>query len=335
MFNPNGIIAKLTGNRSSGSLAAQNTGVPVVNDIQIASYGSIALGGNLATQNVVQVPNYKGLDISSLTLSISVSQTNGTTAPTGVSNVETAIKNLEIQAANGRDIWRLDGSLYDISNFARYLNPAGVVDNSPFLSTTASTTVTSTFNVNVPFGIPASAFPLKLFTTFNTLDSMATTLNGTTVTVSSMSIVASYHKINPNPVQLKAISVPVSATGTVQLNQYLDQGKTYYSQFISYGNAQQSGATDSPIGSTGTGITLTPDGSLYLQNAALQSFISKENNAYPNTVAVGTGHETGLVNLFVNPYVASAATQFSIDFTSTPSVAGNSDTVRLLAIESF
>ena len=67
MFNPNGIIAKLTGNNSSGSLAAQNTGVPVVNDIQIASYGSIALGGNLSTQNVVEVPNYKNLDISSLT----------------------------------------------------------------------------------------------------------------------------------------------------------------------------------------------------------------------------------------------------------------------------
>jgi hypothetical protein len=209
------------------------------------------------------------------------------------------------------------------------------VVNSPFLSTTASTTVSSTFNVNIPFGIPANAFPLKLFTTFNTIGSMASTANGMTVTVSSLNISASYHKINPTPVQLKAISIPVSAAGTIQVNQYLDVGKTYYSQFMSYGDVQKSDATDSVIGSTGTGITFSPDGSLYQSNVPLQSFISKENNTYPNAVSAGVGHETGLINMFVNPYVASAATQFSVDFTSTPSVAGTSDTMRLLSVESF
>jgi hypothetical protein len=336
MVNSNGIIANLQNalNKTS-TTSASNTGIPAVNDQQIASFGSYTLGSNLGTQNVVQVPNYKGLDISSISLSIELSQVNGSTSPSGMANVETAIKTLEIQAANGKDIMRLDGSLYDISNFGRYLNAAGVVSNSPILETTASTTFTPSWNINIPFAIPASLFPLKLFVTFNTLSSMASTLNSMTVEVTSFKIVASYHKVNPTPMQLKAISIPVSATGTAQLNQYLDQGKTYYSQFMSYGDVQTSSDTDDPIASTGTGITFTPDGSLYISNASLQSFISKENNAYPNTVSTGVGHETGLVNLFVNPYVASAATQFSVDFTSTPSVAGNSDTVRLLAVESF
>ena len=331
-FTPSGILAGLGVTKPA---AHQNLSIPVVNDQLIASYGSTALSGNLASQNVVQIPNYKDLDISSLTLQLSVSQTNGATAPTGVANIESVIKTLELQAANGKDIWRLDGSLYDISDVGRYLTPSGTVNNSPFLSTTISTTVTSTWNINIPFGIPASMFPLKLFTTFNTLNAMASTLNGMTVTVNSFTILASYHKINPAPVQLKAINIPVAATGNQTLTQYYDQGHTYYSQFIVYGNVQQSGASDGAIGSTGTGITFSPDGSLYLSNTPLQAFIQKENNTYPNTVSTGVGHETGMVNLFTNPFVASAATQFQIDFTSTPSVAGNANTMRLISIESL
>lgn len=316
----------------------QAPNVPVVNDQQIVSYGSVALGGNLLSQNVVQVPNYKNLDISSLTLQLSVSSTTSTSAPTGVVPIESVIKSLEIQSINGKDIWRpLDGSLFDISNFARYLNPAGVVNNSPFFPTAVSTTATTTWNVNIPFGINRKHFPLKVFVTFNTLASCATTLNTMTVTVSSFTILASYHDIKPADIMLKPISVPITAAGNASLQQYYDQGHVYYSQILSYGNVQggTTAASDNPIGSTGTGITFTPDGSLYLSNVPLQAFIQKENNTYPNTVSAGVGHETGMVNLFTNPFVATAASQLSVDFTSTPNVAQNTQTVRLLNIESL
>ena len=314
----------------------QNTNVPVVNDQQIVSYGSVDLTNNLLSQNVVQVPNYKNLDISSLTLQLSVSSTTSTSAPTGVVPIESVIKSLEIQSINGKDIWRpLDGSLFDISNFARYLNPAGVVNNSPFFPTAVSTTATTSWNVNIPFAINRKHFPLKVFVTFNTLASCATTLNSMTVTVSSFTMLASYHDIKPADVMLKPISVPVTAAGNATLQQYYDIGHTYYSQILSYGNVQESTASDSVIGSTGTGITFTPDGSLYLSNVPLQAFIQKENNTYPNTVSAGVGHETGMVNLFTNPFVATAASQLSVDFTSTPNVATNTQTVRLLNIESL
>jgi hypothetical protein len=322
-------------NSGSGS-SGNGMSVPVVNDQLIASYGSVALNNNLQSQNVIQVPNYKNLDISSLTLQLSVSSTTTATAPSGVVPIESVIKGLEIQSMSGKDIWRpLDGSLFDISNYARYLNPSGVVNNSPFFPTAVSTTATTTWNINIPFGINNKHFPLKLFVTFNTLGSTASTLNGMTVTVNSFSILASYHKINPADIMLKPLSVPITAAGNISLQQYYDIGHTYYSQILNYGNVQESTASDSPIGSTGTGIVFTPDGSLYMSNVPLQAFIQKENNTFPNTVSAGVGHEVGMVNMFTNPFVASAASQLSIDFTSVPNVALNTQTLRLLNIESL
>lgn len=322
----------------TGGNAAQN--VPVVGSQLVASYGSITLSAGLQTQNVVLIPNYKNLDISSLTLQLNTSITNTATAPTNVNGIESVIKQFTIQANNGKNIWQpLDGSLYDISNYGRYLNTAGVVDNSPAFSATVSATVPQTWNINIPFAISRTLFPLKLFTTFNVNAAIAGTTNGSTAVVNSMSVLASYHDLGlkdaKSQVQLKPISVPVVAAGTASLQQYYDYGRVYYSQILSYGDVQNSDASDSPIGSTGTGITFTPNGELYNSNVPLEAYIAQENNRFPNTVAAGIGHETGLVNLFTDPFVAGAASELSIDFTSTPTVARNANSLRLLMIEGF
>ncbi|MEM3265762.1 MAG: hypothetical protein QXH07_07395 [Thermoplasmata archaeon] len=305
--------------KSSGIVS---TGQPVNNQL-VASFGSIALNSNLQPQNMVQIPNYNGLPMSSFKISLNVTDTTGSTAPSGVFPIETVIKELKIQTNNGINIVDFDGALFDISNTARYLNPVGLINNSPTpADSAASTSYTADWELIVPFGIDAKYFPLKLFFTAAPLSYRATTLNGMTSTINSLKIYASYHPISIVDQAIVNQTIPVPGTGTINLQPQYPLNRTMYMQAYVYGAVQSSSATDSPIGVNGSGITFSPNGALNIQNAPLQTFIDEENTKYANTVSAGVGHEVGMVNLFTPPFVTNAATQFSIDFTSAPSTSG-------------
>ena len=298
---------------------------PVDNQL-VASFGTTSLGGNTLPQNMVEIPAYRGLAASSFRLHLSVTDTTGaTTAPSGVNSIENVIKNITLQTASGKNIVNMDGSLLDISNTARYLDPQGLINNSPTPADSAtSTAYTDSWDITVPFAIANKHFPLKLFVTYNTLSSRATTLNSMTSQINALNVYMSYHPISVLDQAIVNQTIPVSSTGNINLaTQYL-LNRLYYMQAYVYGDVQASSATDSPIGATGQGVTFTPDGSLYMQNSPLQSFINLENSKYPNTVSTGVGHETGMVNLFTNPFKATSSTQFNVGFTSAPSTGGAS-----------
>lgn len=299
--------------------------VPPVNDQLVASYGSIALNAGTQAQNMIQIQNYNNLPISSIKMTLSVTDTTGSTVPTGVNSIENVIQSLKLQTKSGTNIFDFNGTLLDISNVSRYLNPAGLVNNSPTpADSAASTEYPETWNIVIPVSVNAKHFPLKLFFTAAPLASRATTLNGMTSTITSLSLYASYHNISVIDQQIVTQTLPVASTGTINLAPNYLQSRVYYMQSYIYGAVQSSSASDSSIGTTGNGITFTPNGQLYLQNAPLQSFITTENTKYPNTVSTGVGHETGMINLFTEPFTSTAATQFEIDFTSAPSTSGYS-----------
>ena len=316
----------------SGSGLSKTVVAPPVNEQLVASYGSIALNSNTQPQNMVLIQNYNNLPMSSMKLHLSVTDTTSTTVPSGVFSIENVINELKLQTNSGINLFDFSGTLLDISTTSRYLNPAGLVNNSPTpADSAASTQYTETWDIVLPFAVAAKYFPLKLFFTASPLASRATTLNSMTSTINTLSLYASYHPISVIDQSIVNQTIPVSGTGQINLAPQYLQNRTYYMQAYQYGAVQGSGATDSPIGAAGNGITFTPNGQLYLQNAPLQSFITTENTKYPNTVSTGVGHETGMVNLFTNTFTATASTQFNIDFTSAPSTggyAGQSNQIR-------
>lgn len=316
----------------SGSKLGNSVVAPPVNEQLVASFGSIALNANTQPQNMVLIQNYNNLPMSSMKLHLSVTDTTSTTVPSGVFSIENVINELKLQTNSGINLLDFSGTLLDISTTSRYLNPAGLVNNSPTpADSAASTPYTETWDIVLPFAVAAKYFPLKLFFTASPLASRATTLNSMTSTINTLSLYASYHPISVIDQSIVNQTIPVSGTGQINLAPQYLQNRTYYMQAYQYGAVQGSGATDSPIGATGNGITFTPNGQLYLQNAPLQSFITTENTKYPNTVSTGVGHETGMVNLFTNTFTATASTQFNIDFTSAPSTggyAGQSNQIR-------
>lgn len=336
-------ISKTPAGQASGApssnAGSQGAAVGVDNQL-LFSIGSTALTANVNPQTVQVVPNYYGLPMTSFKITLTVADTVGSSsAPTGVNAVETALKNFQVQTNDGRNITLFDGSFLDISATSRYITQGGLYNASPTpADTTTSTTYTSTWNIIVPIHINASFFPLKVYTSFNTIGSRATTLNSMTSTV-SLSMYGNYHNV-PSPIgngaQIKIVNrtIPVTGTGTPPLQQYYDQGSVVYLQAYQYGKLSTTDSTqDNAIGSSGTGITFTSDGSLQTSNAPLQSFIDKENIAYANTISAGNGHVYGLINLFTSPFVVTAATNLSINFTSTPSVTGGTDQIRSIWVE--
>ena len=322
-----GALSNVLGGSGSGNSGSANGSIsPTVGKQLVASFGNISLGANLNPQNMVEIPNYNGYDISSITISLSFNQTNTATAPTGPQAIENAISFFKVQTKGGKDILPFYGGYLDISNTCRNLNPAGLVNNSPLINTTASFSgAVGPWEITIPLAIAKKWQPLKLFVTFNTLSALATTLNGMTATV-SLNVYATYHPLkNVTDMCIVTQTIPVASTGdSIALQSNFPQDRICYMQAYVYGDVQASSATDSPIGSTGSGITFTPTGAPYYQSAPLSNFITEENTRFPNTTGNSTGHETGMINLFTDPFTITAATQFNVGFTSLPSSSGSS-----------
>jgi len=322
----------------SGLMKGKATsGGEVVSDQLVAAFGTTALNGNIQPMQMVQIPSYGNSPLTSLRLSLNVTDSTSTTAPSGVTPIETIIKQFEIQTNSGRIITDFDGSWYDISLTARYLTQGGLYNASPTpADSAASTQYTSEWDLVLPISISLDEFPLKLFVSYNTINSRATTLNGMTSTINFFKVYASYAPHSFIPAMIKNITIPVPGTGNISLQQYYDMGKTYLMQAYEYGTpSTTNSASDSPIGPNGNGVTFTPNGQLYLQNAPLQSFIEKENITYANSIGPGNGHIYGVVNLFTSTFTDSAATQLQIGFTSTPSAAGNANSLRTIWVEAL
>lgn len=177
-------------------------------------------------------------------------------------------------------------------------------------------------------------FPLKLFTTYNTLASRATTGYNMTSTINYFQVYGNFANHSFTPAQIRNISIPVSGTGQITLQQYYDQGKNYLFQAYEYGApSTTSSGNDTYIGTAGTGITFTRNGSLEISNAPLQTFIDKENIAFPNTVSAGVGHIYGVIDLFTDPFIANPATNLAIYFTTAPNGAGVANNLRTIWVE--
>ena len=276
------------------------------------------LGSAQTAAPTFQIPNFNGLPMSSLSMKVSTSVTDTTTTAT-VLGVESAIAQFQLTDNVGNILMQLDGRKNDISLTARLFSNNGQYNPSPYLTGTSSSsatpgTYTASWNIEYPFSIPASKFPLNLNVVFSALGDLSQgNSDGITAGSVTLSVYGSYIAHSFTYAKIRSIDIPVSATGNITLNTFYDQLQTYLLQAYQYG-------ADSNIGISGNGITFSTDGSLQQLNNPLQQYINEENLNYPNSVSSGVGHIGGFINLFSPVFTQTAATQLSIDFTSTPSL---------------
>lgn len=146
-------ISGLFGNKSASAASSQNP-TSVSNQL-LTAFGSQALTANTQPQTVQLLPDYYNLPMSSIKFSLSVTDTAGTTAPTGMNVIETVLKNLQIQTASGTNLTLMDGTQFDLSLSARYLTAGGVYNAAPAVigTLTASSAVTYVWNIILPLSV--------------------------------------------------------------------------------------------------------------------------------------------------------------------------------------
>ncbi|MEM3264669.1 MAG: hypothetical protein QXH07_01815 [Thermoplasmata archaeon] len=321
LFNrQSGLLSGLLTSKQVGSTTASAV-KPVVNAQPVKGRFLTTQSATLGTAQVAaptfQIPNFNGLPLSSLKFAITTSITDTTTTAT-VLPVESVIAQLQLTDNVGNIIMQLDGRKNDISLSARLFSNNGQYSPSPYLtgSTTSNTaapgTYTASWNIEYPYSIPASAFPLNLNVIFSGFGDLATAnASGLTAGSASISIYGDYVAHSFTYAKLRSIDIPVAGTGTITLNTFYDQQQVYLLQAYQYGS-------DSVIGPNG--ITFSTDGSLQQLNVPLESYINEENLNYPNSVSPGVGHINGFVNLFSPAFKETAATQLQINFASVPSL---------------
>jgi hypothetical protein len=334
--NSSGFLSGLLGSAQTTVTKAapkQSVSAPVKG--RFLTTQTATIGTTQTAAPTFQIPNYNGLPMSSLKLTLNTSVTSSSTATT-VLPAEAAIAELQLTDNVGNILMQLDGRKYDISLTARLFSNNGQYNPSPYLTGSAtsdalaaSTTATAAWNIEYPFSIPASAFPLNLNVVFSGLGDLVPSGDAALASGSAtLSIYGSYVAHSFTYAKIRSIDIPVTGAGNITLNTYYDGLQTYLLQAYQYGN-------DSDIGSNG--ITFSTDGSLQQLNVPLANYIQEENLNYPNSVSSGVGHIDGYVNLFSPAFKESAATQLQIDFSSAPSLLNSNyaNEVRTYWIEAL
>ena len=182
-----------------------------------------------------------------------------------------------MNGAVGEPIFNFDGSLNEITNWQRIVNPNGNYQTSaaPTISTSP---VTTTWNFDIYYSIPKRLLPVRPTLVLNTEGSRASTLNGMSSTA-NLTITADYTSSDAygNPLtfgsRLKNIPINISATGVQQFSTSLDTNVSVYQQAYDVG-------ADSNLSSTQT-INFSLGGQQILQNTPYQNIIGGEANLYP------------------------------------------------------
>jgi hypothetical protein len=244
--------------------------------------GTVSLSSTFSNPTIPNsIVAYNGKGITHLHGTLTVVDTpGGTTAPSGVTSVQSVIKQLQFTSVNGKvgePLMNMDGSLNEITNWQRILNPNGNYQTAPTPTITASGAVTTTWDFDIYYDIPTSLFNLKPALSFNTEGSRATTLNGMTSTA-RLELYADFKSIDVygNPLyasRLKNIPISDSATGVVQYGTNMDTNVTAYQQAYDFG-------ADSNLSSSNT-FNFSLSGQQILNNMPYVVVSSSEANIYP------------------------------------------------------
>ncbi len=315
------------GNGQKSRVSAGSTDVIKTGEL-LYSDSSIALGTQSVTksQSGIQAPN--GFASHNLTFQLTVTDTTGTTAPSGVASIESVLEKLVIVGKSGRIICDISGVNGEFERWQHRLNSSTqyyTVAPTP-TDSAVSTAYSATWNFTMrDLVIPNGEYPLTIRPTYNTVSSRATTLNSMTSTVTSFSIWADFVPLASGvPVQLRTIQVNTQ-TGIISFGNSIDQVMIY--------DLSLDVGADSNLSTSNT-FNLAVNNNSLIGNADYQVIISKENQSYPIT----TPHISGFFpfNVLVTQTInGTQKVTLSANVSTAPSVGGNANTSNLYMLEAY
>ncbi len=324
MYATNGIF----GGQNKSHRAVSNKGILTTGEL-LYNDSSVTLTTKSITKSQANISAPNGYDAHNLTFSFDVTDTTGgTTAPVGTDNIESILQDLVITGSSGKTLALISGVNGEFGKWQHRLNnPTQYYTDAPTpTNSVVATSYTTTWNFTFTDWVIANAeFPLRIKSTYNTLGSRATTLNGLTSVVDSFSITADFVPLNTgNPSFLRTKMISTS-TGIVDFGNEIDRD-LIFDLSIDVG-------TDSNLSHTNT-FNVAVNNSSLLNNTDYQNIVSKENTIYP----IAIPHIDGFfpINALVPTLLdGNQKIKLTANITSLPTIGGNSGVVNMYMLEKY
>lgn len=306
-------------------------------NVQLFQTSVTSLSSSLQTININNIKAPNNYIMSNLQLDINViDTTGGTSAPSGVNSIDSAITSFSLTGATGTQLLNLQNANNGdpFRKFQHRLNTSGYY-NTPPTPADSSTSTAYSVDYNVLLGnwtIYPQDFAgqgLSCQIGLNTLSSRATTLNSMTSTVQ----VTAYADFVPlaNPLRrtvLRQKPVTGIAAANFDFGTYLDT-----SPIIDL--SIDVGSADSKIASGGA-INVLQNNVPLISNSAYQNVINREDQLYNIT----TPHITGYfpLNVLRGMTVLNAAVNkesVQVNFTAQPNASGTTGQANVYMIEAI
>lgn len=307
-----------------------NGGIPQAG-YQLTSFSNITLGSSPVSISNTNLRPPNGYPASNLNLLITVTDTTGTTVPSGVNSIESAIQSIAIVGKSGRPLWLAQGTFGELQRWQQLLNDNESYSVAPTpADSAASTAYPVTWNVTYKHVVldPSEA-PFSVVLLPNTLSSRATTPNSMTSVITSLTVNLDFV---PTQGYVRTIyhtkQVSDSSTG------YFDLGPSVDSAMIS-AIAADFGA-DSKLNASNT-FYIADNGNTLLPYTSYNSIIAAQN-ALPATSSGASNHISGFFPvqaLYKAAINGADAIKFMCNVASAPSGGGQANTINLYQAEQY
>lgn len=254
----------------------------------VQSLSSLAMSSSSAPQSEVDI-SPQG-DVVGLNFELTQA-TTGTL--TGANTIDFAIENISIKDRFGNPIWanvrgRDLNEIEGLMSF--YVNNKGI-----FTSVATTSSSNQTRRYHIPMRIDKAQFPCKIQITVAPFSAMAT--SGATAGTVSLRVDAVYKDESANDITDRIMRLSQAiVSGTNRFGPNLPKGR------IIAHLALQAG-TESNVSK----ITLSRDGRLEISDYTSASWTAMDQDLF------NSGHQSGLVNVYNAPFVASESTIYDIE----------------------
>lgn len=320
-----------TGGSTSQVNAGANNGVAQTG-YQFTTFSSIALGSNpvpISNSNLKFPNNYP---LSNLQLTIVVTDTTGgSSAPSGVNSIESAISQLQIIGSSGKPIFIANGSFGELTRWQQILNDNQAYTAAPTpADTSTSTAYPVTWLLSLKhLVIDPSEAPLTVQVLPNTLASRATTLNAMTSSITSITVAANFV---PTTGYVKTLyrtkQLADASTGYFDVGNYLDNAMLS-AVGLDFG-------TDAKLSSNNT-FYLSDNNNTLIPYTSYNSIVLIQN-ALPANSGGAANHISGffpMMTLYNAAINGNDNIHLTCNVASAPSGGGQANTINLYQSEQY
>lgn len=299
---------------------------------QLFQTSTTSLSSATQTLNINNIKAPNNYIAHNIYLDFNVTDTTGTTVPSGVNSAETAFTLLSITGASGKQLINVQPNSGDpLRRLQHRFNPTGYYNTPP---TPADSSASTAYSVNYTVLLQNwTIYPeefagqgLSCQIGLNTLSSRATTLNSMTSTVQVTAYADFVPLVNPLPRTVVRVK-PVTgiAAANFDFGTYLDTAPIL--------DISVDAGADSNISSTNS-FNVLQNNVPFVSNATYQNVINQEDLLYNIT----TPHIAGFfpLNVLKGMKVLNAASNkesVQVNFSTAPDASGTSGQANLYMIE--